>query len=325
MCPGDDSHLTLEFEDHYVIKPSIQFSGVVDFSVNRCGERGRPVEQRLRIPFRPQSAFPGDRRNCRAQSHRRGRMIPYARQDRHSGRCRRGRRGPSLGLSHARTGGSSLRAGSCVANRHPHAVAVNSATSALHIACLALGLEGRRPPLDGPQYVCRIGELRAILRRGCRFRRHRSDHLESEHSGTQRETDARRTDRAVSQGCGASALRRPADGAGGDLGTGTTIRIQGAGRRFALDWCVAQRRTGREAAAGRTSPSFSFHPVKIITSGEGGMALTNDDRLAETMRMLRTHGITRDHVALYEHRTGFGCNRPATGITSSSCSASTID
>ena len=45
MCPGDDSHLTLEFSDHYVIKPSIQFSGVADFSVNRLGEQGRPVEE----------------------------------------------------------------------------------------------------------------------------------------------------------------------------------------------------------------------------------------------------------------------------------------
>lgn len=39
---------------------------------------------------------------------------------------------------------------------------------------------------------------------------------------------------------------------------------------------------------------FSFHPVKIITSGEGGMATTKDDALAERMMMLRTHGITRD-------------------------------
>jgi UDP-N-acetylglucosamine 4,6-dehydratase len=45
MCPGDDSHLTLEFEDHYVIKPSIQFSGIADLSVNRLGEKGSPVEQ----------------------------------------------------------------------------------------------------------------------------------------------------------------------------------------------------------------------------------------------------------------------------------------
>ena len=39
---------------------------------------------------------------------------------------------------------------------------------------------------------------------------------------------------------------------------------------------------------------FSFHPVKIITSAEGGMALTNDATLAERMRVLRSHGITRD-------------------------------
>jgi UDP-4-amino-4,6-dideoxy-N-acetyl-beta-L-altrosamine transaminase len=39
---------------------------------------------------------------------------------------------------------------------------------------------------------------------------------------------------------------------------------------------------------------FSFHPVKIVTSGEGGMALTNDATLAESMTMLRSHGITRD-------------------------------
>jgi UDP-N-acetylglucosamine 4,6-dehydratase len=45
MCPGDDSHLTLEFDDHFVIMPSIQFTGYVDFSMNGAGERGKPVEQ----------------------------------------------------------------------------------------------------------------------------------------------------------------------------------------------------------------------------------------------------------------------------------------
>ncbi|MBJ3785053.1 UDP-4-amino-4,6-dideoxy-N-acetyl-beta-L-altrosamine transaminase [Devosia sediminis] len=39
---------------------------------------------------------------------------------------------------------------------------------------------------------------------------------------------------------------------------------------------------------------FSFHPVKIVTSAEGGMAVTNDLELAEAMRLLRSHGITRD-------------------------------
>ncbi|VEF16279.1 UDP-4-amino-4,6-dideoxy-N-acetyl-beta-L-altrosamine transaminase [Stutzerimonas stutzeri] len=39
---------------------------------------------------------------------------------------------------------------------------------------------------------------------------------------------------------------------------------------------------------------FSFHPVKIITTAEGGMALTNDAELAARMELLRSHGITRD-------------------------------
>ena len=39
---------------------------------------------------------------------------------------------------------------------------------------------------------------------------------------------------------------------------------------------------------------FSFHPVKIITTGEGGAALTNNKDYAENMKLLRSHGITRD-------------------------------
>ena len=38
---------------------------------------------------------------------------------------------------------------------------------------------------------------------------------------------------------------------------------------------------------------FSFHPVKIITTGEGGAATTNNQKLAEAMSLLRSHGITR--------------------------------
>lgn len=45
MCPSDDSHLTLEFDDHYVICPSIQFSHKSDFSKNLLGEEGKLVEQ----------------------------------------------------------------------------------------------------------------------------------------------------------------------------------------------------------------------------------------------------------------------------------------
>jgi UDP-N-acetylglucosamine 4,6-dehydratase len=43
MCPDNDSHLTLEFADHYVIRPSINIAHEVDYTVNKLGEKGMPV------------------------------------------------------------------------------------------------------------------------------------------------------------------------------------------------------------------------------------------------------------------------------------------
>lgn len=49
---------------------------------------------------------------------------------------------------------------------------------------------------------------------------------------------------------------------------------------------------------------FSFHPVKIITTMEGGMALTNNREWAEKMRMLRSHGITNNPEMMTEESHG---------------------
>jgi UDP-4-amino-4,6-dideoxy-N-acetyl-beta-L-altrosamine transaminase len=49
---------------------------------------------------------------------------------------------------------------------------------------------------------------------------------------------------------------------------------------------------------------FSFHPVKIITTAEGGMALTNDAELANRLGLLRSHGITRDSALMTEPMHG---------------------
>ena len=49
---------------------------------------------------------------------------------------------------------------------------------------------------------------------------------------------------------------------------------------------------------------FSFHPVKIITSGEGGMAVTNDKDLKEKMDLYRSHGITKDSKKFITPETG---------------------
>ena len=67
---------------------------------------------------------------------------------------------------------------------------------------------------------------------------------------------------------------------------------------------------------------FSFHPVKIITTGEGGAALTNNAKLHAKMQQLRTHGITRDTELMSEQSSGpwyyeqiaLGCNYRITDL-----------
>jgi dTDP-4-amino-4,6-dideoxygalactose transaminase len=67
---------------------------------------------------------------------------------------------------------------------------------------------------------------------------------------------------------------------------------------------------------------FSFHPVKAITTGEGGIAVTNDATLADRMRRLRSHGITRDPALMtrecegpwYYEQTALGYNYRMTDI-----------
>lgn len=53
---------------------------------------------------------------------------------------------------------------------------------------------------------------------------------------------------------------------------------------------------GRKVGSIAHLSTFSFHPVKHLTTGEGGMITTNDATLAERLRALRNHGITTDHL-----------------------------
>lgn len=49
---------------------------------------------------------------------------------------------------------------------------------------------------------------------------------------------------------------------------------------------------------------FSFHPVKIVTTGEGGMVLTNSEKIAEKVSLFRSHGITRDSSLMTKESDG---------------------
>jgi perosamine synthetase len=66
-------------------------------------------------------------------------------------------------------------------------------------------------------------------------------------------------------------------------------------------------RNGRAVGNGEAADmtTFSFHPVKAITSGEGGMVSTDDDRLADALRSFRTHGIVRGEPSADVMRGGW--------------------
>lgn len=67
---------------------------------------------------------------------------------------------------------------------------------------------------------------------------------------------------------------------------------------------------------------FSFHPVKIVTTGEGGMALTNDPQIAARLRLARSHGVTREpaemtgqsHGPWYYEQVALGFNYRMTDL-----------
>ena len=71
--------------------------------------------------------------------------------------------------------------------------------------------------------------------------------------------------------------------------------------RMAFDNRPERVGDGRHAAMA----CFSFHPVKTLTTGEGGMVTTNDAGLAERLRLFRTHGISREPAGFQNHDLAF--------------------
>jgi len=62
---------------------------------------------------------------------------------------------------------------------------------------------------------------------------------------------------------------------------------------------------GRKIGSLSDMTVFSFHPVKHITTGEGGMVTTNDEKLYERLKLFRTHGITRDESLMTRNEGGW--------------------
>ena len=174
-----------------------------------------------------------------------------------------------------------------------HAVATNSATAALHVACLALGV--------GPGDQVWTSPTTFVASANCAVYCGAEVDFVDIDPQTYNMSVARLTEKLVQAR---------------DNGTlpkvlipvhlcGQSCDMQGIhalSREFGFrvledaSHAIGGRYSDQPVGSCRYSDItvFSFHPVKIITTGEGGMALTNDPLLAKLMRQYRSHGITSD-------------------------------
>ncbi|AUN93904.1 UDP-4-amino-4,6-dideoxy-N-acetyl-beta-L-altrosamine transaminase [Pseudazoarcus pumilus] len=174
-----------------------------------------------------------------------------------------------------------------------HAVAVNSATSALHIACLALGLGPGDWLWTTPITFVASANCGLYCGAGVDFvdidpRTYNlcPDALERKLVAAERDGRLPKVVVAVhlcGQACDMAAIHALAIRYGFRVIEDASHAIGGKYRGEPIGNCRFSDVT-----------VFSFHPVKVITTAEGGMALTNDPELAEKMALLRSHGITRD-------------------------------
>jgi len=174
-----------------------------------------------------------------------------------------------------------------------HAVAVNSATSALHIACLALGL--------GPGDWLWTTPVTFVASANCGLYCGAQVDFVDIDPRTYNLSVARLAEKlAQAEKLGklpkvvvpVHLCGQPCDMDG----------IHALSRQYGFkviedaSHAIGGQYQGEAIGSGRYSDItiFSFHPVKIVTTAEGGMAVTNDADLAHKMTLLRSHGITRE-------------------------------
>jgi UDP-4-amino-4,6-dideoxy-N-acetyl-beta-L-altrosamine transaminase len=187
--------------------------------------------------------------------------------------------------------------------RAEYAVAMNSATSALHLACLSLGVG--KGDLVWTSPVTFVASSNCALYCGADVdfvdidpRTYNMSVSSLSEKLEQSERDGCLPKVVIpvhlcGQPCEMAEIRRLADQYGFSIIEDAAHAIGGRYQSAAIGSCEYSDIT-----------VFSFHPVKIVTTGEGGMAVTNNSQLAQQMELLRSHGITRDEKLLTEASHG---------------------
>lgn len=184
-----------------------------------------------------------------------------------------------------------------------HALALNSATSALHIACLALGLGPGDWLWTSP--ITFVASANCALYCGAQVDFVDIDPVTYNLSPQALERKLEQAERdgklpkvvvpvhLCGQPCDMQAIHALAKRYGFKIIEDASHAVGGKYQDEFIGNCTYSDIT-----------VFSFHPVKIITTAEGGMALTNDAALAERMALLRSHGITRDPAQMTHESDG---------------------
>ena len=180
-----------------------------------------------------------------------------------------------------------------------HAVAVNSATSALHIACLALGL--------GPGDWLWTSPNTFVASANCgRYCGADIDFVDIDPKTYNMSVNALSEKLLQAEKLGKlPKILVPVHFAGQPC---DMLAIHDLSKRYGFkiieDASHAIGASYNKIKVGSCTYSditvFSFHPVKIITTAEGGMALTNNKDVADKISRLRTHGITNDKTKMKE-------------------------
>jgi len=174
-----------------------------------------------------------------------------------------------------------------------HAIAVNSATAALHIACRALGLGAGDTLWTSPNTF--VASANCALFCGAEV-----DFVDIDPRTYNMSVDALAEKLEAAEADGRlPKIVVPVHFGGQSC---DMARIGALAKRYGFRviedaaHAVGGKYLGAPVGNCRHADItvFSFHPVKLITTGEGGAALTNDPELAERMARLRSHGITQD-------------------------------
>lgn len=193
-----------------------------------------------------------------------------------------------------------------------HAVSCANGTAALHLTALALGLK--------PGDMSIVPAITFLATANCARYVGADVTFADVDPTTALMTDASLED-ALSRAGAAAKAAYPVhmNGQTADM-VAISKRARTRGCAVVEDACHALGGAYRDADGSKTPVGscrhsdmaiFSFHPVKIIASGEGGMVTTNDDALAASLRSQRNHGMVRDPVLFEDKDQAFGSDGSA--------------